>query len=76
MSATTPPQERLFLVSQSDIDKIDSLVGALNLAITEILEGRPVRDPCPERGAAQADYDEQVGEVIFRGNLLDHWTDD
>ena len=31
-------RESYFLISQDDVDKIDSLVGALNLAITEILE--------------------------------------
>ena len=67
---TTESDEQFFLVSQTDIDKIDALTSALNLAITEILEGRPIRDH--RRGQAQARYDDQVGEVIYRGDLRDH----
>ena len=64
-------EETLFLVSQADIDKIDSLTSALNLAISEILEGRPVQDHRYRRIKAQAEYDDQVGEVIYRGDPRD-----
>jgi hypothetical protein len=73
MSTQSSSEERYFLVSQGAIDKIDALVGALNLAITEILEARPVRDYRAENVEFQQAYDEQVGDVIYRGDLLDNW---
>lgn len=63
-----PPSsdERLFLVSQADIDKIDALTSALNLAITEILENRPIRDHRANNTRSQTAYDEQVSEILYR----------
>lgn len=61
----TQRRESYFLVSQGQIDKIDSLIGALNLAVSEILESCPVRDQRAERMEAQLDYDERIGDVIY-----------
>ena len=61
----TPSEARFFLVSQADLDKIDALTGALNLAITEILEGRPVRDHREERMDAQLAYDELTNQYLY-----------
>lgn len=63
--------ERYYLVHQSEIDKIDALVGALNLAITEILERRPVRREPFRPTPAQTAYDDEIGKVIYR----EDWTD-
>jgi len=63
--------ERYYLVHQSEIDKIDALVGALNLAITEILEWRPVRREPFRSTPAQTTYDDEIGKVIYR----EDWTD-
>lgn len=52
-----PPEERFFLITQADVDKIDALIGALNLALGEILENRPVRDHRAEHMTAQREYD-------------------
>jgi hypothetical protein len=62
--------DRYFLVSQDDIDRIDALVGALNLAINEILEAHPIIDR--ERMDAQREYDAKVAEVVYDGDLRDH----
>jgi hypothetical protein len=64
---TPPPDERYFLVAQSAIDRIDALVGALNLAITEILEAMPVRDYRDLHIDYQDDFDRKVGDVVYRG---------
>jgi hypothetical protein len=53
-----------FLVSQEDLYKIDSLIGALNLAITEILEKHPIRNDPDQSTSAQDDLDRQL-EMIF-----------
>lgn len=63
--------EKYYLVHQSEIDKIDSLVGALNLAITEILEWRPVRNDPWRHTPAQNTYDREVGDVIHRNDQID-----
>lgn len=63
-------RETYYLISQTEIDKIDSLIGALNLAISEILEGRPIMDRRAERTCAQADFDEQVGPNLHQGELF------
>lgn len=60
------PEKQYFLVSQDDIYKIDCMVGALNLAITEILERRPVSEKLWAETPAQDDFNEQVGEIIYR----------
>jgi hypothetical protein len=60
-----------FLVSQDDIYKIDCMVGALNLAITEILERRPIREKLWETTLAQDDFNQQVGEIIHREDPID-----
>ncbi len=60
-----------FLVSQDDIYKIDCMIGALNLAITEILERRPVSEKLWQTTPAQDDFNQQVGEIIHRENPLD-----
>ena len=66
-------EEDLFLISQAAVDKIDSLIGTLNLAVSEILEARPVRDHRPYFTGHQERYDEEIGEVIYKGNLTDHF---
>lgn len=60
--------ETYFLVSQQDLYKIDGMIGALNLAITEIMESRPVKDRRWETTPAQWDYDERINAII-------HWND-
>jgi hypothetical protein len=57
--------ERYFLVSQEQIYKIDCMVGALNLAITEILERRPVKYDVWQATPAQNKFDRQVGDIIY-----------
>ena len=54
--------ERVFLVTQAEIDKIDALVSALNLA-------RAVRGPRADSSTAQGDYDKQIAEIIYRDDL-------
>jgi len=61
----------LYLVTQADIDKIDALIGVLNLAITEILEARPVRGPRAGGTAAQVEYDEQIAKILYRDDPRD-----
>lgn len=56
--------ETYFLVSQEDLYKIDSMLGALNLAIKEILEWRPLKQRIWEGTPAQWDFDERVNSVI------------
>lgn len=63
--------ERYYLVHQSEIDKIDALIGALNLAITEILEWRPVRREPFRPTPAQTTYDDEIGKITYR----EDWTD-
>lgn len=63
--------EQYYLVHQCEIDKIDSLVGALNLAITEILEWRPVRKDAWRTTPAQNAYDREVGDVLYRHEQTD-----
>jgi hypothetical protein len=58
------PGQGYFLVSQEDLYKIDCLIGCLNLAITEILERRPVRDHSRDPTPAQEEYDAQVANLI------------
>jgi hypothetical protein len=57
--------EDYFLVSQEDIYKIDCLIGALNLAVTEILERRPVKEKRWAPMPAQNDYDDQISKIIY-----------
>jgi hypothetical protein len=64
-------EKELFLISQEEIDRVDHLVGALNLAITEILEGQPIRDRRGTQTPAQSDYEDAVSEVLYRGDLLE-----
>jgi hypothetical protein len=56
--------ETYFLISQEDLYKIDSMLGALNLAITEILERRPVKERRWAETPAQWDFDEHINSVI------------
>lgn len=63
--------EQYYLVHQCEIDKIDALVGALNLAITEILEWRPVRKDPWRATPLQKAYDREVGEIIHRNDPID-----
>jgi hypothetical protein len=65
-----PVMERYFLISQDALDRIDALVGALNLAISEILEAHPVIDR--ERRDAQQEYDAKIAEVVYDGDLRGH----
>lgn len=57
--------ETYFLVSQEDLYKIDSMLNALNLAIKEILERRPIQERRWEQTPAQWDFDERVNSVIY-----------
>jgi hypothetical protein len=57
--------EKYFLVSQAQTYKIDCMVGALNLAITEILERRPVKYDLWQTTPAQNEFDRQVGDIIY-----------
>jgi hypothetical protein len=57
--------ENYFLVSQEDLYKIDCLIGALNLAVTEILERRPVKEKRWAPMPAQNDYDDQISKIIY-----------
>ena len=59
-------EKSFFLFSQADIDKIDALISALALAVGEILEGCPVRDRREASRHAQAEYDREIGAVIYR----------
>ena len=61
--------ETYFLVSQEDIYKIDSLIGALNFAIAEILEMRPVKSKSFETTPRLWEYDEQINAIIDTGEL-------
>jgi len=63
--------ENYFLVSQDDLYKIDGMIGALNLAITEILERRPVKEKRWEGTPAQWDYDERINAVIRWNDPID-----
>lgn len=63
--------EKYYLVHQSEIDKIDALIGALNLAVSEILELRPVKSDLWRATPAQDDYDDQVGKIIYRDDPVD-----
>jgi hypothetical protein len=63
--------EQYYLVHQSEIDKIDSMVGSLNLAITEILEWRPVRKDPWRTTPLQNAYDREVKDVIYRDEQID-----
>ena len=54
-----------FLVSQEDVDRIDSLINALALAIMEILESRPVLDLRSERTVLQQQYDELIAPHLY-----------
>ena len=67
---------KYYLVSEDDIYKIDCLIGALNLAVTEILEWRPVKHDLWRTTPAQSAYDEEVGQVIYRGDLRDNLNDE
>jgi len=57
--------ESYFLISQEDVYKIDNLIGALNLAITEILESRPIHDHRTDRTVLQQQYDELVTPYLY-----------
>ena len=70
---TIPSKKRCYLISQAEVDKIDDLVSALNLAIAEILENQPFQELQLQSTEAQNDYDDKVGGVIYRGNLSDHF---
>jgi uncharacterized membrane protein (DUF485 family) len=67
---TTNPENKIafddfYLVSQRDIDKISALISALDLAVIEILESRPVRTKV-YREKAQKNYDQLANEIIYR----------
>ena len=66
-------QDEHYLISLSDIEKVDALISALDLAVTEILQGRPVQDRRSEFKHAQLEFDDLTSEVIYRGNLSDHF---
>ena len=65
--------ENYFLVSQDDIYKIDCLIGALNLAVGEILEKRPVREKRYSHMPHQNAYDDMIRKTIYgeQPNLFD-----
>lgn len=63
--------ERNYLVHRSEIDKIDALVSALNLAITEILEWRPVKSDPMRTTPAQNAYDKEIADIIYRNEQID-----
>ena len=58
-------KESYFLVSQEAIERIDTLVSALGLAISEILQSRPVRDDGDERTELQQRYDELIMPHLY-----------
>ena len=51
-----PLRQRHYWVSQEDVDRIDSMLGILNLAIGELLESRRLHDP-PETLHACDEFD-------------------
>jgi hypothetical protein len=59
------PKKDLFLVTEDDLFKIDCMLSALNLAITEILERRPVREKLWEATPAQDDFNHQLSEYLY-----------
>jgi hypothetical protein len=58
------PNQRYFLVTQDDLYKIDCMLGVLNLALSEILERRPVDDHSGDPTPAQDEYDEHINAVV------------
>lgn len=68
---TYNPGQGYFLVSQEDLYKIDCLIGSLNLAVTEILERRPIRDHSLDPTPAQDEYDAYIASNIDNDTPLD-----
>lgn len=62
-----PPQ---YLVQEWDLEKIDSLIAALGLAVGEILGRRAIQEQNPENEcAAQNDFDAQIQEVFVESEI-------
>lgn len=53
-----------YLVTEGDLDRLDTLMGALNAAITEILTRRPIRHDPLAPTPAQDDFSDQVNAIV------------
>ena len=58
-SQTTRPTETLYLTTEDDLDKIDSMISILAFAVGEILRARLIREP-PEETPHEDDFNAQV----------------
>ena len=56
-------QQNYFLVSQENVDRIDSWLGILNLAVGELLESKRLRDP-PDSFPACDEFDAHMEKVL------------
>ena len=56
-------RQNYYLVSQEDVDRIDSMLGILNLAVGELLESKCLRDP-PDDFPACEEFDAHMEEVL------------
>lgn len=61
-SRSTPSSQTYFLVSEEDLEKIDSMISILGLAVGEILQSRRIGDPPdPDEGMPhQGDFNSQI----------------
>lgn len=57
-------RETHYLVTESDLDRIDTLIGALCSAVTEILTRRRVRHDPLAPTPAQDDFSDLVHEIV------------
>ena len=59
-------RDPLYVLTEHDLNKIDGLVSMLNLAITEIINKRAVKDQYPdnEENPAQDDFNNECHDAI------------
>lgn len=58
-----------YLLRETDLERIDSLIGALNLAISEIFSCRQIRERAYEGMPAVEDFTTQVELVVNEAEL-------
>jgi hypothetical protein len=58
-----------YLLREADLERIDSLIGALNLAISEILSCREIRERAQREMPAVEDFTSQVELVMSEAEL-------
>jgi hypothetical protein len=56
---TNRPAETLYLATEDDLDKIDSMISILGFAVGEILRARLIRDP-PGETTHEDEFNAQV----------------